>query len=552
MSSLSNQLSALTSKSGFAHSAETDATGKIGLGFAHSSKHGHSIHSDNVKRKPSVLYDNAREAANVPDGILRENAAEALTALRRAVGYTTSSNNNKDLEKLVDLHSLEFERGTATQAQNADIDKSIDGMLQFLMTCVAECPPPPPSSDGAAIVDNPFLLHSLQIIEYLLRKYDIHSRDNSNLLPVVLPLLSSYPNVIQRVLGLLNLQSVNGGMWSFVRPYAAAESPPLNRTVLAKGAARDEAVFGCLVKMGRDSVEIWKKERSNNDDDDDDNEQERNDTSVRRGVSVILSFTASILVEAFRIQSKMGPDKHGTASGVREGHIRKILPYIVNACESSRERNNSCSEWREWGRLLGSELAVSCSNLSNEVRGAMCDAVVRGMPRGSSKMLLGDVMTKEDWEKHSKHGIEDRDTDNASSAIMTLISILGSSSSKSNDDDEWKHYLPLYPSKRNIVDYLGCDLPSSTYKVLSNRKALFPNIVAAAMGSVLGSLCDEDSSDDDRIGSVGPLLGAMVMHVFGKMEKEASKGLRKKGQELGSDGDLLFLLSLVSHCHYNS
>ena len=143
--------------------------------------------------------------------------------------------------------------------------------------------------------------------------------------------------------------------------------------------------------------------------------------------------------------------------------------------------------------------------------------------------------------------------DDASSAIMTLISILGSSSSKSNDDDEWKHYLSLYPSKRNnIVDYLGCDLPSSTYKVLSNRKALFPNIVAAAMGSVLGSLCDEDSSDDDRIGSVGPLLGAMVMHVFGKMEREPSKGLRKKGQELGSDGDLLFLLSLVSHCHFIS
>jgi hypothetical protein len=36
------------------------------------------------------------------------------------------------------------------------------------------------------------------------------------------------------------------------------------------------------------------------------------------------------------------------------------------------------------------------------------------------------------------------------------------------------------------------------------------------------------------------------MHGIEKMEKEATKDLRKKGRELGSDGDLLFLLSLVS------
>lgn len=497
-----------------------------------------------------MLYDNAREAADVPDGIVRENAAEALDALLRDVGDGSSS-RTMSFEKLMDLRSLEFERGTATQARNAAVDESIDGLLRFLMTCVVECPP---SSIGGAVtdttndmVDNPFLLRSLQIIEYLLRKYEIHSRDNIRLLPVFLQLISSYPGVVQRVLGLLNLQSVNGGMWTFLRPYAAKESPPLNRTVLAKGAARDEAVFGVVVVMGRDAVEVWKKEQGNHNNDDDGRDVRAGTTSVRRGISAVLSFTASIIVEALRIQSKMGPDKHGVASGVREGHVRMILPYIVRACES-----RDCGEWREWGRLLGSALSVSCSNLSCEVRGALGDAVVGGMPRGSTKMLLGDV-TEEDWERHS---MEDRDVDDASSAIMTLLSILGSSSSSNiasdhkSNDDEWKYYLPLHPSKRNMIDYLGCDLPSSTYKLLSNRKALFPSVVAGAMGSVLGSLCDEDSGDDDRIRSVGPLLGAIIMHAFGKIEKEASKGLRKKGRELGSDGDLLFLLSLVSQHDY--
>ena len=38
-----------------------------------------------------------------------------------------------------------------------------------------------------------------------------------------------------------------------------------------------------------------------------------------------------------------------------------------------------------------------------------------------------------------------------------------------------------------------------------------------------------------------------IWEEIGKKEKEASKRHRKKGQELASDGDLLFLLSLVSH-----
>ena len=42
----------------------------------------------------------------------------------------------------------------------------------------------------------------------------------------------------------------------------------------------------------------------------------------------------------------------------------------------------------------------------------------------------------------------------------------------------------------------------------------------------------DDSSEDDKIGSIGPLLGAIVMHVIEKMEMAAIKDLRKKGREL--------------------
>jgi hypothetical protein len=508
MSSLSNQLSALTSTNkGFAHSAESGSKG-IGLGFTHSTKHGHSITADNIKRRASVLYDNARAAADVPEVALRENAVEALSKLRDALGGPV----DVSIEKLLDIHSLNFERGTSTPQQNKEIDVSIDKLLQFLTTVVAECPP----SDD--VESNPLLMASLQIIEYLLRKYEIHARD-SNLLTVFLPLITTYPQLVARALGLLNLQSVNGGMWYFLRPYAAAESPPVNRVVLAKGASRDEAVFGIIAKMGKDAAEGWEG------------------GAVRRGISAVLSFSASILVEALHIQSKKGPGKSGVA-GVQENFVRKIFPLIVGACGSK----DKCSEWKEWGRLLASTLATLCP-LSNDVREAMCDAVVAGIPTGSSKMLLDDV-TEDDWSNSAV--IDEEELDDASSAITTLLSILGSNAVKSKD--EWKYYLPMHPSKRNpsTVDYLGCELSLSTYKGLSNRNALFPNVVAGAMGAVLGSLCDDDSSEDDKIGSIGPLLGAIVMHVFEKMEMGATKDLRKKGRELGSDGDLLFLLSLVS------
>ena len=366
--------------------------------------------------------------------------------------------------------------------------------------------------------ENPSLLASLQIIEYLLRKYEIHTRD-SHLLSVFLPIISSYPELLQRALGLINLQSVNGGMWSFLRPYAAAESPSVNRVVLAKAAAHDEAVFGWIARTASRTYEVWKTEMG----------------TVRRGISAILSFSASILVEALHIQSRMGGSKSASVGGVRENFVRNIFPLIVSACGSK-----GYGEWKEWGRLLAVTLATLCP-LSDVVQSALCDAVVAGIPFGSSKKLLEDVV-EEDWNLEV---MDEDEVDDATSAIMTLLSILGSSGTES--DDKWKYFLPMLPSKKqNSTDYLGCDLPYSTYKVLSNRKALFPNVVAGAMGAVLDNLCDDESSDTEKIRSVGPLLGAIAMHVFEKMEKEAKKDLRKKGRELGSDGDLLFLLSLVS------
>ena len=562
MSSLSNQLSALTSHAkGFAHSPS--AAGGIGRGFHHSSKHGHSILAGSgdiggLKRKPSILYENAREAANIPLVVLKENAVRGLNVLKDAVedAYgvdNTSMERYVTMERLLDVHSLSFERGTSTPAANKEVDGSIAIMLKFLTTMMGECPPP--SSGDADFADNPILIPCLQIIEYLIRRYDVHSRSDcaslliASFLPLQLTYGTAYPQLFPRVLGLVDLQSAGGGMWSFLRPFAAAESPPFNRISLSKGVARDEALFTLLAGMGKDTMDLLREEVHEFAD--------GNKMPTRRGISIIFSFTASILIEALHIQSKTGAGARASVavSGVQEGFVRKIFPVIIAACGGGRGAKGSnklySSEWKEWGRLLASTLAMLCP-LSEVVRDALCDAVVSGMPMPhTSKICFNYATEVDDWMDSS---MCDDELDDASSAIMTLLSILGSnslSSKKKNSEEEWKYYLPLHPSNKGTVDYLGCDLSASTYKILS-MSAMLP-VVASAIGAVLDSLSEDDddnATDSEMIGKVGPLLGAIIMNVFGKMEKEAKKDPKqKKGREnqLGFDGDLLLLLSLVSN-----
>ena len=206
MTNLGDQLAALSStnnksssSSGFVTSTSRDKTQSIGRGFHHSSLHGHSLHAaGDVKEKVSILYDNAREAAAVNLIDLRESAVNALDFLSVAVGESYSndgnsnSNNNHALERmwkspefighnggLLSQHNLSYERGMATSQQNKEIDESIQKLLRLIGTMIMEIPPQELSQGGGDDSNdnvNPIVLSCLQIIEYLLRKYEIHAR----------------------------------------------------------------------------------------------------------------------------------------------------------------------------------------------------------------------------------------------------------------------------------------------------------------------------------------------------------------------------------------
>ena len=255
-----------------------------------------------------------------------------------------------------------------------------------------------------------------------------------------------------------------------------------------------------------------------------------------------------------------------------------------------------CPEWKEWGRILASTLAMLCP-LSMDVKNALCEAIADGLPSASGggggkgggkkksfREAVDGIMGGDD---NSSSGLSVNEADDATSAIMTLLSVLGAMDAddgKDDGDDSWGHYLPMLPPTKNrrngsVIDYMGCELPLSTYKLLSTRAKCLPKAIGA---TILQSLGNEDGSEDEEDESaiaeknsvvmkrMAPLLASVIMHAFRRLEKEAgkilssassspasqkkkrkSKGGTKDGDESSvvkfkADRDVLLILSLVS------
>ena len=636
MSTLGNQLAALSSAStsnnnaGIVNSTSRTNNDGIGRGFHHSNKVGYStlmngggggIGDGGVKRRPSILYDNARDAAEVSLVTLHENAISSLSHLssscNEASTATTLHQQQQQLwndaqfintqNGLLSLHNLNnFERGTSTLQENELVDASIVQLLKLLMTMVTECIPPPSSSSSENDYinsKNPILLSCLHIIEYLLRKYEIHTRPltSSMLLQTILPLQIIYPSsyytqLFKRVISLMDLTLLP--TWTFLRPYVAQGAPSsVNRNMLSKFVAKDDSLALCIANIGKYGMEICIKECNKRMDEKEDEEEDvmmmqidqygeggvmdyskakTNNTGaliVRRGISSLISFSASTLVEAIHIQSSSKDAGIGGGGGVQESLVRVLYPLVLSACKSGGSGSSSsgygdsglyyyCPEWKEWGRILTSTISILCP-LKHDAKIGLCDAIVDGLPLvelslhgGGGKK--GKKKTKTKTKKNSfQEAVQDVATvkasslstaikDDASSAIMTLLSVLGTMTSDVNDgdddddddDESLEYYLPILPPKKKkqhlrnttttIIDYMGCELPPSTYKRLSKE---YGTSMAMYLGSVLQILrgedgdedVDEDEDEDDNpiiVERMAPLVASIIMHAFSRLEKE--------------------------------
>ena len=371
----------------------------------------------------------------------------------------------------------------------------------------------------------------------------------------------------------------------------------MNRKILAVQCAKNDAfarqiIIDKLSIMASEYIQQQERQYhySNN-----------SNTTTVDGASAILSFTASILVESLYIQMKSpnnggseGRGGGGGGGGVCESTVRALLPTILDACRHHSRQvveavvvgeegegkfisnsnssnnngngNNNEDQWKGWGYILLSTIVTTCPSLGHTVKVAMCDAIVDGLVAvktrgGSSSSSSSKTKTTKSIAFHEAslttidNDDEKNDNDDARcGAILTLITVLGTMNTTTTttttttpddyNDEEFRYYLPLLPhkmrKKSTIIDYLGCELPISTYKRLS--KLQYGHVASAISMAMHVVTAEED--DDAKVvmitmDKIAPLVASLIMHALHKLDSESKKMLTTTSTKAKSKNDVV-------------
>ena len=511
MSSLSNQLASLHSKTG--KKSSKDHHDGIGRGIHHSSKHGHSlIIANNTRNKPSILLDSRSAAkADIPLTTLRENALVSLQYLSEHSSSLYSLSSGKiQWSALVGPKSVKFERGLNTPDKNGTYDMYIREALFLLSSSWGDTNTSQYSFTSTMPLPGTSIPSSiLHIIEYFLQKYQIHVHNAETFVVAFLP--HHETRIFERILQLVDLTEYP--YLSFLRPYSAivGAKSGIPRTVIAKwGASTKDNGGGIIIvkkicEVAKKAAKLSAREKS----------EDYCGITVRRGISYLISFAAAIVGETLHLQSL------GTGS-IDENSVRCLLPYILSAIEPSASKSKKanvkdtessddwslgtlCSEWRSFGYIVLSILAEKCE-INEKLRDVLATTIITGCTekfqflnssRNQKVIVEGydDSMSIENESSQQTQTIE-----MLSESVLALMALINYSSSN-NGDDKYSSYLPkvetsstskMLPSSKSLI---GCDLPHSACIELSN----IPNLP-----QVLGCLMEE------RNILVTPLLAAYV------------------------------------------
>ena len=446
----------------------------VGRGVSHSARHGHSVQPSSARHKPSVLYADSKAASDVPLTTLRENCVSSL----RQLAKLTQNNafvGPQFLQNLAGVHSLHFERGLATRAENEKVDVIISELLNLLSTTMGE---------SASTSMTSCFSSTLHVLEYLLRRYDVHARPDTAERLLIATLPHHEQPVFSRVLQLIDLASLP--TWAFLRPFAAKGSPPPNRIVLAKRAAKDGTLMRYCCDMAKTASMIHESEC--------DGEVFH---TPRRGVSRVISFAAAVVIEALSLQS-MNPTHHGT---IAEPTLRCLLPYVLSACGDKKKGGFSlgmiCADWRGFGHMMSTCIAEKCV-LAPDAREILATTVAKGA-----------VETERAFENIGQ--IDDpegpRCFELVADCLVTFMTVL-SQCPKANMTSR----LVLIPSNRHSrslsdIECLGHALPVATYRALSKLTSL---------SKALGHLYSDRNLD------VSPFVASLVAVAIPRLPLETT------------------------------
>ena len=467
MSSLASQLSALTSQKSASRRHE-DVVGR-GFGYTAAGGGGSALVAteSSAKFKATVVYQDAREASDVPTSLIRAKCYEALKKLGKLYRDPVLSSFGELIASPASLHT---ERSLLTAAQNAAIDQKVSKLLSHLSTTLHD-------------------KLSLDVLEYLIRRYDVHLRNGPELLLASLAVHDTF--LFSRLLQVVNV--AESQLLFFLRPHAAPGAPPVPRGLLAKQTGKDDALLNKICMLARGAADVHVACQRGGDRGDDGDGDEHPDRARLQGgkpnlprptpphISRVVSFAMAVVVDALSLRrsdprassSSSSSSSSPSVDGISESTVRLLLPYLVDAVGPS-ERSTSCMDYRAFGYVLASELAGGGGSrgggqqpaLGSAGRELVTVAMLNGASESDGIMLSkareedgkdGDESGKDDDKMEKiKYSLERLEV--ASDAILAVMATLLQG-----------------PPQHNPADLL----PLSTFRLLSKMR-----ILPAALGHI--------------------------------------------------------------------
>lgn len=527
LSTLQSQLAALHSSGGGAQSASAAAAGltyrsskrhgdAVGRGLAYSVQHGHAL-VNSTRYQASLLYPTAAAAADVPLSALTAHASDAVTLLSEAVHAPL-----RDLAAVWLTQSIEATTGGNADVDNADnrttaeLGSAISQTLTVVSSILGEC---------TTAVSDPRYAAALDVLEYLLRRHAIHehSRHAIDLLWALLPHADRFPLLLHRCLLLSDWagSSPQSQSYLWLRPYcvttttapttnahphheqpdgggSAAAAPPLPPPhVIAARAFQHLDVLRTVCAVARSAAALH---RDGDDGDGDDRGSRDDDARLlpRRGVAVLLSYTAALIVQGLAGVQRNHRSNNGDDDAATEAVVRTLLPTVAAALQPFPHHHHHNADWTAWGYVVASALAERVA-LAPSVTSLLGTKVVQAAAAASAPGFTA---------------VEAR-----ADAIACLLSIVlphrhGSrtvaADDTGGDGGDGDCYIPLLVNDK----LLGCPLPIAVYTALLAQSETLP--------AVLGHLYT------DRRMVVSPLVAAVIGRALSDMGTTTTEKRNKK------------------------
>lgn len=301
----------------------------IGRGITHSVTVGHSVSTKAHLHKASIMYEDSKKASDVPLTTVRENcivSLRQLEALDLAFGGFVDSLCNPNAQ----------ERALLTPSDNEKTDKLIEDVLFRL---------------SLHMNSRKTVTSCLHVVEYLLRRYDIHVRPKTAATALLVMLPHHEDPFFLRLLQLIDLASMPA--WAFLRPYAAPGAR-LGRKVLSKQASKDTAFVREICRLAQRNAKLPNCSQS-------------------------LSFTAAVIVEAITLQTRQ-------TGSINERTCQSILPPVVSACKQSKSE-----AYQNWGYVVASTI-IENSVLAEEPRQILVTSILQGLGGASEMVVLNGLV----------------------------------------------------------------------------------------------------------------------------------------------------------------